>query len=55
MDTALGTAGYMAPEVASFQKYNHKCDVWSAGVILYILLLGEQPYKGNEYMIREKI
>ena len=28
--------------------YNEKCDLWSLGIILYILLSGEPPFKGKE-------
>lgn len=32
-----GTPGYVAPEILDDQKYNQKVDIFSAGIILYIL------------------
>ncbi|CAD8110398.1 unnamed protein product [Paramecium sonneborni] len=40
-----GTPYFIAPEVID-QNYNSKCDLWSCGVILYIMMSGKPPFKG---------
>lgn len=51
MTHACGTLIYMAPEMMSGRGYTQWCDVWSIGVIMYMLLCGEPPFfsktKGN--------
>ena len=47
MVNILGTPYYMAPEIFSRSGYNEKCDIWSVGVIMYILLTGRPPFYGN--------
>jgi calcium-dependent protein kinase len=46
MDEKLGTPYYIAPEVLN-KNYNSKCDIWSAGVITFILLSGMPPFNGQ--------
>ena len=38
----------VAPEILKEENYNEKCDLWSLGVIIYILCFQSTPYKGNE-------
>jgi serine/threonine protein kinase len=42
--TKTGTVQFSAPEIFTQSEYNEKVDVWSAGVILYMMLAGSQPF-----------
>ncbi|KAG6737656.1 hypothetical protein POTOM_059184 [Populus tomentosa] len=42
-----GTPLYMAPELVREQPYNHSADLWSLGVILYELFVGQPPFYTN--------
>ena len=44
-----GTPGYVAPEILNDYPYNCKSDVYSAGIIAFILLSGKLPFKGKSY------
>ena len=46
MFESVGTPHYISPEVLK-GKYNQKCDIWSAGVILYAMLSGKFPFNGK--------
>jgi calcium-dependent protein kinase len=43
---ACGSVYYIAPEVLA-KEYNSKCDLWSCGVILYMLLTNKAPFGGK--------
>lgn len=56
MSTMCGTPGYYAPEIIRKLPYDSKCDIWSLGVVAYILLCGFPPfYEENQVDEMRKI
>mmetsp|Transcript_5700 Transcript_5700/g.4851 ORF Transcript_5700/g.4851 Transcript_5700/m.4851 type:complete len:179 (+) Transcript_5700:455-991(+) len=56
MKTAVGTPGYVAPEIIEKKPYDETVDCWSLGVILYVMLCGYLPFSEDSIeRLNEKI
>jgi len=48
LDDVLGSPIYMPPEIIREERYGNKVDVWSAGVVAYVLITGKPPFVGKD-------
>jgi calcium-dependent protein kinase len=47
LNEVLGSPLYMPPEIVSHKSYDSKVDIWSAGIMTYVLLIGKPPFLGK--------
>jgi serine/threonine protein kinase len=55
LESVVGTMFYIAPEIIRGRVYNEKVDLWSLGVLMFVLLSGEHPFETKERRMDELI
>ena len=55
MQTKTGTLAFSAPEMFEMSEYDEKVDMWSAGILLYMMLSGEHPFDSGNISVSQVI
>jgi calcium-dependent protein kinase len=55
MRTSCGSIAYVSPDVLCGHGYTSKCDLWSVGVIIFMLLSGYPPFHGSDHKMTTSI
>jgi serine/threonine protein kinase len=55
MNAGCGSLAYVSPDVMLNQGYTSQCDMWSLGVVVFMLASGYPPFHGEQARMVEKI